>query len=172
MTRTINTIKISDVKSALGSTSNNIASLVASSAINQYSKYKPVVSAKTSALTDAELSATSVNFGMKVATSSVLLQNTYSSSYSISYNRPTSNLRLSDFIGYSVDALPLMASATGSGALNFRAMPVTAETTNPPYYCNVEIPANTLRDGDVPLSAYWGGQTNYKPALLFWSGDT
>ena len=47
-------VSMSDVKSAVGSSSNDLATLCTSSAINMWSKYKPIFHSGVSPLTNAQ----------------------------------------------------------------------------------------------------------------------
>ena len=104
-------VSIADVKSAVGSSSNDLATLCTSSAINMWSKYKPIYHSGVSPLTNAQFaedlggqSGYRIKYGIKRANGyavSDLVQSGVIQNRPWTYNRPSggtsSPYRLSDF---------------------------------------------------------------------------
>lgn len=107
-------VSINDVKSALGLSSNDLATLCKSDKINMWAKCKPVSYAKAFDITDAEKKT--INYGLSVPTttygtlSGAKIKEVAASNWS--YTRPSggasSPYRLGDFVNYYHNAGPLI----------------------------------------------------------------
>lgn len=132
-------VSMSDVKSAIGSSSNDLATLCTSTAINMWAKYKPIYHSGVGALTNAQFaedlggqSGYRIKYGIKRPNSygvTDLVQSGVIQNRPWTYNRPSggtnSPYRLSDFVssensyGYSIRAIcPIrMQLSTSDGFL-------------------------------------------------------
>ena len=129
-------VSIDDVKSALGESSNDVATLCTSSNINMWAKYKPT--SYPAPFPEDWYKAGDGNYGMNIPNDArVTNTNALVAKYSLEHNgyggmykRPTggstSPYRLGDFRGYRHDANPEIKSimginvfVTGTGDYNF-----------------------------------------------------
>ena len=98
-------IKISDVKTALGETTNSLKSLCTSDKINKWSLWKPIQ--YNSSITESIIYQKNGGFTFPKYSSVEELTDTYldsSSDITWTYNKPTSNYRLGDFRNYDHSA--------------------------------------------------------------------
>lgn len=127
--------------------STQLSDLCKSSAVNMYSRYKPIRSSKSTFLADSDFEA--VNYGLSVSGLTEWKRGAevggIISPWSISYNKPTSLFRISDFVDYSPSASFVI------GEIEADEITVTS-TLN----ITLMLRVNEQISGSVPLSAYVG----------------
>lgn len=114
-------VSIDDVKTALGVSTNDVAALCTSSAINMFSRNKPVSYAKAFDITDAERKSVAHGISPTSKTASKLDGDTIKAVAQLNWNytKPSggsnSPYRLGDFKGYYHNAVPTLQCVYGTG---------------------------------------------------------
>lgn len=127
-TTIVEPVSITDVRTVLGESAYDLASLCRSSRINKWARYKPVISSRTDitsrALYEQMASAVTVNWGfdktgfISGTSISALVEQAIAGDADWHYDRPTSGVcRLGDFAGYNHAALPPCSLSLPTGTV-------------------------------------------------------
>lgn len=127
-TTIVEPVSITDVRTVLGESAYDLASLCRSTRINKWARYKPVISSRTDitsrALYEQMASAVTVNWGfdktgfISGTSISALVEQAIAGDADWHYDRPTSGVcRLGDFAGYNHAALPPCSLSLPTGTV-------------------------------------------------------
>lgn len=170
-TTIVEPVSITDVRTVLGESAYDLASLCRSSRINKWARYKPVISSRTDITTRAQYeqmaSQFTVNWGFErtgfISGTSIaaLAAAAEAGGADWKYNRPVSGVcRLGDFAGYNHAALPPCSLSLPSGT-QLKGTQYTLSLTTAP------------RNGGLGLSDFkdaLGGDNNW--ASMKWAVAT
>lgn len=112
-------ININDVKTALGITSNDLASICTSVNINAWSKYKPV----SGVFPESGAGLYGLTFPLLSSDGTTWTPAAYT------YTKPTDDFRLGDFSGYEHTALPTFYALTSQNTFSYALDTVGEYTT-------------------------------------------